>query len=49
VARKRETSLVQIAKDFGISDATLSNWLKRADIVKRADIEDGVKRTESLS
>jgi transposase len=37
VARKRETSLVQIAKDFGISEATLSNWLKRADI------EDGVK------
>ena len=37
VARKRETSLVQIAKDFGISDATLSNWLKKADI------EDGVK------
>jgi transposase len=37
VARKRETTLVQIAKDFGISDATLSNWLKQADI------EDGVK------
>jgi transposase len=37
VARKRGTSLVQIAKDFGISDATLSNWLKQADI------EDGVK------
>jgi transposase len=37
VARRRETSLVQIAKDFGISDATLSNWLKQADI------EDGVK------
>lgn len=37
VARKRETSLVQIAKDFGISDATLSNWLKKADV------EDGVK------
>ena len=37
VARKRETTLAQIAKDFGISDATLSNWLKRADI------EDGVK------
>ena len=37
VARRRETSLVQIAKDFGISDATLSNWLKKADI------EDGVK------
>ena len=27
----------QIAKDFGISDATLHNWLKRADI------EDGVR------
>ena len=37
VSRRRETSLVQIAKDFGISDATLSNWLKKADI------EDGVK------
>lgn len=28
VARKREASLVQIAKDFGISDATLSNRLR---------------------
>jgi transposase len=37
VARKRESSLVQIAKDFGISDATLANWLKQADI------EDGIK------
>jgi transposase len=37
VARKRESTLAQIAKDFGISDATLSNWLKRADV------EDGVK------
>jgi transposase-like protein len=37
VARKRETTLSQIAKDFGISDATLSNWLKRADI------DEGVK------
>ena len=37
VARKREHLLVQIAKDFGISEATLSNWLKQADI------EDGVK------
>jgi transposase-like protein len=32
VARKREAPLAQIAKDFGISDATLSNWLKRADV-----------------
>jgi transposase len=37
VARKRETPLNQIAKDFGISEATLHNWLKRADI------EEGVR------
>ena len=37
VARKREASLAQIAKDFGISEATLHNWLKRADV------EDGVR------
>ena len=37
VARKHEAPLSQIAKDFGISDATLANWLKRADI------EDGVR------
>lgn len=32
VARKGQTSLAQIAKDFGISEGTLSNWMKRADI-----------------
>jgi transposase len=37
VARKREAPLTQIAKDFGISDASLHNWLKRADV------EDGVR------
>ena len=36
VARKREATLTQIAKDFGISDACLHRWLKLADI------EDGV-------
>jgi transposase len=36
VARKREASLSQIAKDFGISDASLHNWLARADV------EDGL-------
>ena len=36
VARKHEAPLAQIAKDFGISEATLHNWLKKADI------EDGV-------
>ena len=29
VARKREAPISQIAKDFGISEATLHNWLKR--------------------
>jgi len=37
VARKRETTLTQIAKDFGISEATLHAWLKKADI------DDGIK------
>ncbi len=32
VARKREASLSQIAKDFGISEACLHKWLKKADI-----------------
>ena len=37
VARKHEAPLSQIAKDFGISEATLHNWLKKADV------EDGVR------
>jgi transposase len=37
VARKGEAPLIQIAKDFGIAEATLHNWLKKADI------EDGVR------
>ena len=32
VARKREAPLKQIAKDFGISEGCLSNWLKKADV-----------------
>ena len=32
VARKGQAPLSQIAKDFGISEGTLSNWLKRADV-----------------
>lgn len=32
VASKREAQLTQIAKDFGISEPTLHNWLKKADI-----------------
>ena len=37
VARRGEAPLCQIAKDFGISDGTLSNWMKRADV------EDGIR------
>jgi transposase len=39
VARNREPGqrLVDIAKDFGISETCLSNWLKTADV------EDGIK------
>jgi transposase len=37
VARKGEAPLNQIAKDFGISEGCLHNWLKKADI------EDGVR------
>ena len=34
VARQRGpgTSLKQIAEDFGISEGTLSNWMKAADV-----------------
>jgi transposase len=37
VARKREATFAQIAKDFGISEATLHNW------IRKADIEDGAR------
>lgn len=37
VARKREASLAQIAKDFGISESCLHRW------VQAADVEDGVR------
>ncbi len=33
---KRQAPINQIAKDFGIADATLHAWLKKADV------EDGV-------
>jgi transposase len=32
VARKGQASLAQIAKDFGISDGSLANWMKQADV-----------------
>ncbi|MBG6185292.1 transposase-like protein [Arthrobacter sp. CAN_A214] len=36
VARKHQAPLAQIAKDFGVSEATLHNWLRKADV------EDGI-------
>ncbi len=32
VARKDQAPLNQIAKDFGISEGCLHNWMKKADI-----------------
>lgn len=37
IARRREVSFEQIAKDFGISATTVQNW------VSKAEVEDGVK------
>ncbi len=44
VARKREAPLKQIAKDFGISEGCLSNWLKKADV--EAGTRPGVTEDE---
>ena len=32
VARRGHASLNQVAKDFGISEGSLLNWMKKADI-----------------
>ena len=32
VARKGQAPLSQIAKDFGISESCLTNWIRQADI-----------------
>ena len=37
VARRGEAPIAQIAKDFGISESCLRNWLHAADV------EDGVR------
>jgi transposase len=37
IARRREVSFEQIAKDFGISATTVQNW------VSKAEVEEGVK------
>jgi transposase len=45
VARRRDpgVTLKQIAEDFGISEASLTNWLKKADI------EDGNRAAGSTA
>ncbi len=37
LVRQGDTSIEQLAKDFGVSDASIYNWLKQADI------DDGVR------
>jgi transposase-like protein len=45
VARKGETPIAQLAKDFGISESCLRNWLRAADV--EDGIRPGVTRAES--
>ena len=45
VARKGESTIVQIAKDFGISPAALYRWLKIADV--QDGVVPGVTKEES--
>jgi transposase-like protein len=37
IARRREVPFAQVAKDFGISESCVQNW------VRRAEIDDGVQ------
>lgn len=45
VARRGEASIAQTAKDFGISESTLRNWLRQADVEDGA--RPGVTKAES--
>jgi transposase len=45
VARQGDASIEQVAKDFGIADSCLRNWLKQADIEDGG--RPGVTRQES--
>lgn len=45
VARMGEAPLAQIAKDFGISESCLNNWLRAADVEDGK--RPGVTRQES--
>jgi transposase-like protein len=45
VARKGEASIAQLAKDFGISESCLRNWLHAADVAD--GVRPGVTSSES--
>lgn len=45
VARRGEASIAQVARDFGISESCLRNWLKTADV--EAGVRPGTTRQES--
>ena len=45
VARRGEASIAQVARDFGISESCLRNWLKHADV--EAGVRPGTPRQES--
>jgi transposase len=44
IARRRETSFEQIAKDFGISATTVQNWVSKAEVEDR--VRPGVTSAE---
>lgn len=44
VARTGHAPISQIARDFGISDATLHNWLKKAEVEE--GLRDGLTDAE---
>lgn len=45
VARRGDAPIAQIARDFGISESCLRNWLAKADV--EDGIKPGVTSTES--
>ena len=46
VARRGDAPVAQIAKDFGISESCLRNWLAKADV--EDGLRPGTTTTESL-
>ncbi|GAA5204786.1 transposase [Microbacterium jejuense] len=46
VARQGQAPLAQIAKDFGISEGSLTNWMKKADVEdgKRPGLSDDERK-----